>query len=131
MHHSLSFMLKHCSCHFAVEKSIKMKQNKYIFKTSSVIFLPLKRFPRGFKENLREEDNLSTRDNWPVPNVSFLRRFYCRESSHCSKGVYKKVDFHRSFMRLKSQVQGTVSLQSHMTTKNVNTISHCSDKSMG
>ena len=23
------------------------------------------------------EDNLSARDNWPVPNLSFVRRFYC------------------------------------------------------
>ena len=29
------------------------------------------------KQNLREEDNLSTRDNWPVPKVSSVRRFYC------------------------------------------------------
>ena len=30
-------------------------------------------------KNLREdlEDNHSTRDNWPVPNASFVRRFYC------------------------------------------------------
>ena len=35
------------------------------------------KFPIDLKENLREEDNLSTRDNWPVPNVSFVRRFYC------------------------------------------------------
>ena len=34
---------------------------------------------RGLKENLREEDNLSTRDNWPVPNVSFVRRFCCNK----------------------------------------------------
>ena len=33
--------------------------------------------PVGLKENLREEDNLSTRDNWPVPSVSFVLRFYC------------------------------------------------------
>ena len=37
-----------------------------------------KKFPIGLKQNLREEDNLSTRDNQPVPNVSFVRRFYCR-----------------------------------------------------
>ena len=41
-----------------------------------VIFI-FKKFPIGVKENLREEDNLSTRDNWPAPNVSFVRRFYC------------------------------------------------------
>ena len=35
------------------------------------------KFPIYLKENLREEDNFSTRDNWPVPNVSFVRRFYC------------------------------------------------------
>ena len=37
----------------------------------------LKKFPIGLEENLREEDNLSTRDNWPVPKVSFVWRFYC------------------------------------------------------
>ena len=36
-----------------------------------------KKFPIGLKENLQEEDNFSTRDNWPVPNVSFVRRFHC------------------------------------------------------
>ena len=36
-----------------------------------------KDFPIRLKGNLREEDNLSTRDKWPVPNVSFVRRFYC------------------------------------------------------
>ena len=36
------------------------------------------KFPLALKENLREEDNLSTGDNWPVPNVSFVWRFYCR-----------------------------------------------------
>ena len=29
----------------------------------------------GSSINLREEDNLSTRDKWPVPKVSSLRRF--------------------------------------------------------
>ena len=33
--------------------------------------------PIGLKENLQEEDNLSTRNNWPVPKVSFVPRFYC------------------------------------------------------
>ena len=42
-----------------------------------IIFFIFKKFPIGIKENLQEEDNLSTRDNWPVPNVSFVRRFYC------------------------------------------------------
>ena len=40
-------------------------------------FFVYKKVPRGLKENLREEDNLSTRDNWPIPNVSFVWRFYC------------------------------------------------------
>ena len=43
-----------------------------------MLFFIFKKFPIGLKENLREEDNLSTGDNWPVPNVSFVRRFYCR-----------------------------------------------------
>ena len=47
------------------------------FKALSVQFFVFKDFPIGLKENLREEDNLSTRDKWPVPNVSFVRRFYC------------------------------------------------------
>ena len=40
-------------------------------------FSYFKKLPIGLKENLQEEDNLSTRDNQPVPNVSFVRRFYC------------------------------------------------------
>ena len=55
----------------AIEKTIKMKQN--------LLFFIFKKFPIGLNENLREEDNLSTRDNWPVPNVSFVRRFYCKQ----------------------------------------------------
>ena len=35
-----------------------------------------KQFLIGLKQNLREEDNLSTRDKWPVPKVSSVRRFY-------------------------------------------------------
>ena len=42
----------------------------------SVIFV-FKQFLIGLKQNLREEDNLSTRDKWPVPKVSSVRRFYC------------------------------------------------------
>ena len=49
------------------------------------LFFIFKKFPIGLKENLREEDNLSTRDNWPVPNVSFVRRFYC--SAHVASNV--------------------------------------------
>ena len=33
---------------------------------------PVKDFAIGLKENLREEDNLSTKDKWPIPNVSFV-----------------------------------------------------------
>ena len=36
-----------------------------------------KQFLISLKQNLREEDNLSTRDKWPVPKVSSVRRFYC------------------------------------------------------
>ena len=45
-------------------------------KRLRVIFV-FKQFPIGLKQNLREEDNLSTRDKWPVPKVSSVRRFYC------------------------------------------------------
>ena len=51
--------------------------SKYIIIIHLRVFFIFKRFPIGFKENLREEDNLSTKDNWPVPKVSLLRRFYC------------------------------------------------------
>ena len=59
-----------CSCHLTIEKTIKMKQDG--------LFFVIKKFPIGLKENLKE-DNLSTRDNWPIPNVSFVQRFYCKE----------------------------------------------------
>ena len=41
------------------------------------IFFIFKTFQIGLKENLGEEDNLSSRDNWPVLKVSFVQRFYC------------------------------------------------------
>ena len=42
----------------------------YCNNTFKCYFSSLKNFfPIGFKENLREEENLSTRDNWPVPNI--------------------------------------------------------------
>ena len=31
----------------------------------------------NLKQNLREEDNLSTRDKSPIPKVSSVQRFYC------------------------------------------------------
>ena len=40
-------------------------------------FCLYKQFLIGLKQNLREEDNLSTRDKWSVPKVSSVRRFYC------------------------------------------------------
>ena len=52
-----------------------------IIKTSSVIFV-FKQFLIVLKQNLREEDNLSTRDKWPVPKVSSVQRFYCTNFSH-------------------------------------------------
>ena len=48
-------MLKRCSCHLAIEVISNI----------------------GLKEILREEDNLSTKDNWPLPNLFFLWKFYC------------------------------------------------------
>ena len=57
----------------------KTHQNEaeYIFIIHLRVIFIFKKFPIGLKENLREEDNLSTRDKWPVPNVSFVRRFCC------------------------------------------------------
>ena len=53
-------------------------------KRLRVIFV-FKQFPIGLKQNLREEDNLSTRDKWPVPKVSSVRRFYCKTNMHVSQ----------------------------------------------
>ena len=56
----------------------------HLKKTSSVIFV-FKEFLIGLKQNLREEDNLSTRDKWLVPKVSSVRRFYCSMLDiHCT-----------------------------------------------
>ena len=41
-----------------------------------------KQFLIALKQNLREEDNLSTKDKWPVPKVSSVRRFYCIADEH-------------------------------------------------
>ena len=44
----------------------------------------------GLKENLWEEDSLSTRDKWSVPNVSSVRRFYCtKDKCHWRSKVGK------------------------------------------
>ena len=45
------------------------------------------RFYCRLKENLREEDSLSTRDNWPVPTVSFVQRFYCVRARKRASGA--------------------------------------------
>ena len=42
-----------------------------------VIFFIFKDFPIRLKENLQEEDNLSTSEKWPIPNVSFVWKVYC------------------------------------------------------
>ena len=41
-----------------------------------MIFFAFKKFPIGLEQKLREVDNLFTVDKRPVPNVSFVRRFY-------------------------------------------------------
>ena len=49
------------------------------------LFLQLSITPSpSLKGNLREEDNLSTRDKWPVPNVSFVVQFYCMPCLLCT-----------------------------------------------
>ena len=40
-------------------------------------FFVFRKFAIGLQQNLREEDNLSTKDKGPAPNVSFVRMFYC------------------------------------------------------
>ena len=61
-----------------IEETIKLKQdvNYNTYKRLSVIFV-FKQVLIGLKQNLREEDSLSTSDKWPVPKVSSVRRFYC------------------------------------------------------
>ena len=46
-----------------------------------IIHFCLKDFPIGLRKPLRE-DNLSTRDKWSVPNLSFVQRFYCIANTH-------------------------------------------------
>ena len=45
-------------------------------------FFAFKKLPIGLKQTPQEEDNLSTRDKWSIPNVSFVRRFYCTNFKH-------------------------------------------------
>ena len=40
-----------------------------------VLVIRLLGLPNRFERNLREVDNLSTRDKWPVTNVLFVWRF--------------------------------------------------------
>ena len=54
----------------------KKHQNEAEYVMIIIVFT-FNKFPIGVKENLQEKDNLSTGDNWPVPNVPFIRRFYC------------------------------------------------------
>ena len=54
-----------------------MNQNIIHLKDFKLFFFVFKQFLIGLKQNLREEDNLSTRDKWPAPKVSSVRRFYC------------------------------------------------------
>ena len=84
MHYSVFLCKKYCSCHLGIEKAIRMKthaQNIFniTFKAFKFFFV-FKHFPIGLKENLRDEDNLSTMD---LPNVSFVQRFYCRHPLPC------------------------------------------------
>ena len=59
------------------KKNTHQNEAAYIIIIHFRVFFIFKKLPTGLNENLREEDNLSTMDNWPVPNVSFVRRFYC------------------------------------------------------
>ena len=64
----LFFFFELCESLIFVEKFTKTRNS--ILKNLSVSYLSFR------NENLEEEDNLSTRDKWPVPNMSFVRRFY-------------------------------------------------------
>ena len=76
-------MVSHHSHDISVALAILLLKKKHQNEAECIIIIHLKvififkKFPIGLKENLREEDNLSTRDNWPVPKVSFVRWFYC------------------------------------------------------
>ena len=58
----------------------RIRTRIYYNKRLQVLFFVFKQFLIGLKQNLWEEDNLSTRDKWPVPKVSSVRRFYCSKT---------------------------------------------------
>ena len=72
---------------------LQLKKPKYMDRIL-VLVICLLGLPVGLKENLREEDNLSTRNKWPDPNVFFVQRFYTLfnsiEVEHASK--FSKLD---------------------------------------
>ena len=43
----------------------------------SIFLFVLKKFPIALKENLQEEEDISTRAKWLILSVFFVRRFYC------------------------------------------------------
>ena len=70
--HSTFLCKWYCSYNLTIEKKAQNIWTEYtILSVSDSCFRTFQ------KENLREEDNLSTRDKGPVPNVSFVQRFYC------------------------------------------------------
>ena len=51
--------------------------------------------------NLQDRDNLRTKDNRPVPKVSFVRRFDCIPVHVCSLGIlYAHIDQCLSILRM-------------------------------
>ena len=47
-------------------------------------------FPVGLKQNLWEDDNLPTRGKLPIPNVSFVQRFYLSALSEKEDNYYEE-----------------------------------------
>ena len=63
--HSVFLCKKYCSCHLGIEKAIRMKTYaQKIFNNTfrAFKFFVFKHISIGLKENLRDEDNLSTMD---------------------------------------------------------------------
>ena len=58
----------------------KIKQSTYkndTFKELCIFLFVFKKFPIALKENLQEEEDVSTRAKWLILSVFFVRRFYC------------------------------------------------------
>ena len=63
-------------CVLACRLELKWSQDKSIYKLYCVCVDDVVRLGVELWRGCIE-DNFSTRDKWPIPNVSFVRRLYC------------------------------------------------------